>query len=306
MFSDITDIPVCTRRIFHRQRLWLMKYAVSGLIPIRHRYPRLKASPVPKQGRLCVEIVSHCWGYSHLQEYQLSSLLLNPPLNVDIVMTVYFCREDEKTLEVLDFFSRLSVPGISWQFRAMPKEWLFRRSIGRNHAALNTKADWIWFTDCDVVFADGALDDMAKALQLAYAPLVFPRYQGITGLLEDDQIRSESGKGADVRPLPDDMIFEEELVSKATGPLQITHGDAARELGYCRDIAVYQVPEPKWQKCQEDRAFRWMLETSGEPIHVHGISRIRHIAKGRYTGSVASSRTRTALRVMQDWIRRRN
>ena len=121
MFSDITDIPVCTRRIFHRQRLWLMKYAVSGLIPIRHRYPRLKASPVPKQGRLCVEIVSHCWGYSHLQEYQLSSLVLNPPLNVDIVMTVYFCREDEKTLEVLDFFSRLSVPGISWQFRAMPK-----------------------------------------------------------------------------------------------------------------------------------------------------------------------------------------
>lgn len=306
MFSDIADLPVCRKKAFHRQRLWLMKYAVSGLVPVRNRYPRLQVRPTLKRGRLSIEIVSHCWGYSHLQEYQLSSLVLKPPRHVDIIMTVYFSREDTKTLQMLEFFSTLSLPGISWQFRALPKEYLFRRSIGRNHAALNTKADWIWFTDCDVVFSEGALDDLAKALQSARCALVFPRYQGVTGLLEDDQIRTGEESAPRVRPLPSDMIFEEELVSKATGPLQITHGDAARDLGYCRDIAVYQVPEPVWQKCQEDRAFRWMLETSGEPIDVRGISRIRHIAKGRYTGSTASSRTRTALRIMQDWIRRRH
>jgi hypothetical protein len=303
MLSDVADIAVCQRKIFHKQRLWLMKYAVSGLVPIRHRYPRLKASPTPKQGRLSLEIVSHCWGYSHLQEYQLSSLVLNPPRGIDIIMTVYFSREDQNTLRLIEFFSALSVPGVSWQFRALPKEWLFRRSIGRNHAALNTKSDWIWFTDCDVIFAEGALDEMALALQTARSPLVFPRYQGVTGLLEEDQIRTEEQSAPRARPLPSDMIFEEELVNKATGPLQITHGDVARELGYCRDIAVYQVPEPVWQKCQEDRAFRWMLETSGEPIDVRGISRIRHIAKGRYTGSKADSRIRTTLRQLQDWIR---
>lgn len=305
MFSDVTDVVVSPRKPLHRLRLWLMKYAVSGLVPIRRFYPRLEGRPASREGRLCIEIVSHCWGYAYLQEYQLSSLVLAPPVTVDVVMTVYFSREDKETLRLLEFFASQSVANVTWQFRALPKELLFRRSIGRNHAALHSGADWVWFTDCDVIFGPGSLDTLGRVLQSHQAPLVFPRYQGVTSLLQDDQIRDGKNGSPSVRSIPPAVAFFKERVLKATGPLQITHGDIARGLGYCRDIPVYQTPELVWQKCQEDRAFRWLLGTAGHPIDVDGISRIRHLNKGRYTGSAAGSRLRTALRRVQDWVRGR-
>jgi hypothetical protein len=75
-------------------------------------------------------------------------------------------------------------------------------------------------------------------------------------------------------------------------------------VGYCRNIGVYQTPEESFAKCHEDRAFRWLLRSKGEPLPIDGVYRIRHVRKGRYTGSASGNRLRTWLRVTQSRIRR--
>ena len=63
-------------------------------------------------GRLSIEIVSHCWNYSHLLAYNLSSLVNHPPQDIDVTMTVFYCPEDQGTVDMLEFFSGFEVPGV--------------------------------------------------------------------------------------------------------------------------------------------------------------------------------------------------
>jgi len=83
-------------------------------------------------------------------------------------------------------------------------------------------------------------------------------------------------------------------VTRATGPLQITHGDVARSVGYCNAVPYYQQPQARWQKADEDRMFRWLLGTPGLAVDIDGVCRVQHVQKGRYadTGSVTSLRRR--------------
>lgn len=299
-----SSVAIAPKRWYRGLQGQMARLAVSGILPIRWLYPRAKKAYTPKTGRLTLEIVSHCWQYAHLQAYQLSSLVLHAPQDIDVVMTVYYCQEDSKTVELLNFFAAQKVAGVRWQWRELPKEQLFRRGIGRNHAALNTSADWIWFTDCDVVFHAGALDSLAKALQGNTEPLLFPQEERVTSLLAEDDPLLQKAAAVQVVAL-DGTEFITKAVSKATGPLQITHGDAAREHGYCKAMAVYQTPADSWQKCYEDRAFRYLLSSQGKAITVPGVYRIRHIFKGRYTGSAANTSVRSRIRLLQTWWRDR-
>jgi hypothetical protein len=183
------------------------------------------------------------------------------------------------------------------------KEHLFRRAIGRNHAALATEADWIWFTDCDLVFEAGCLDALSAALQGRTDPLVYPRHERLTTLLRDEALA-----GADVPSLREpaaDLEFSTLPVTKAKGPLQITHGDVARAMGYCRDVRAFQRAETSFQKCYEDTVFRWLLGTPGTPVEVPGVARLRHRSKGRYAGGGLKSAVRGYLRRARDPLRAR-
>jgi hypothetical protein len=51
-----------------------------------------------------VEIISHCWRYSRLLTYQLSSLVLYPPQQVRVTATVFLTEEDTPTVDVVNFF----------------------------------------------------------------------------------------------------------------------------------------------------------------------------------------------------------
>lgn len=300
--QDIRDLRPAPPSAWHGLQGWLVRQAVNGLLPLRRLWPAADVRPAPKTGRLSLEIVSHCWRYSHLLEYQLGSLIAHPPCEVDVVLTVYFSREDERTLRLLELASRTRVPGVRWNWRALPKEQLFRRSIGRNHAALATTADWIWFTDCDVVFGEGCLDALARALQGRVDPLVFPCQENLTTLLDDETVAG--GAEPALRTPSGAIAFATTPVAKAKGPLQITHGDVARAMGYCRHIAAYQREEPSFRKCYEDTAFRWLLGTHGVPVDAPGVSRIRHLTKGRYSGPAAQTAVRRLLRRLQDRLRR--
>ena len=279
-----------------------LRLAASGLVPAS-----LFQKPLPAEneraartGILDIEIVSHCWQYSHFLIYQLSSLVLYPPTRARVTMTVYYNREDTRTAAVLDFFGKQQVPGVTWNWRELPKESLYRRAIGRNEAALATKADWIWFTDCDLMFREGCIDTLADRLQGRRDSLVFPSRERITSLLADDDPMLNFDP-AELRVIGiDDSRFVEQTRDRATGPLQIAHGDVARAGGYCDALRYYQKPAERWCKAHEDRAFRWLLGTQGEPLDIPGVYRIRHVSKGRYTGSKLNTQIRSSVRKATD------
>jgi hypothetical protein len=269
-----------------------LRLAVSGWVP-----RRLIAGPVPvvppqrrKEGPLQLEIVSHCWRYSWLLTYQLSSLVLHPPEHLRVCMTVYFSPEDEPTRRVLDFFSTQLPPNVTWNWQPLEKERLFRRAIGRNQAALATTADWIWFTDCDQVFHRGCLDALARFLPGQTGALVYPRQVGCTQLLDlEDPVFQAVAAGPALVDI-DPARFAPVTHTRAVGALQILRGDVARSTGYCNAIRFYHEPLTHWQKTFEDRTFRWLLGTQGEPIELPGLFRIEHARKGRKSfGSGSSS-----------------
>jgi hypothetical protein len=284
--------------------VWFYRIAAGGWLPAAWFEPCLpQAEALPaRTGRLRIEIVSHCWQYAHFLVYQLSSLVLHPPRNVDVTMTVFYCDEDEKTVQLLNFFSGLSVPGVHWNWRKLPRQKLFRRGIGRNLAALETKADWVWFTDCDLMFRENCLDRLGELLQGRRDVLLYPEEERCTELLAEDNPMLSAASGKPQVLDVDATVFESRHPGRATGPLQIAHGDVCRAVGYCRAIPVYQSPSEVWCKAHEDRAFRWLLQSQGQPLPVPGVYRIRHIFKGRYTGGSANTGLRTWLRRVQDAV----
>ena len=285
--------------------LWFMRLAASGWVPPRWFLREVpdEAARAARRGRLSLEIVSHCWHYAHLQAYQLSSLVLHPPRDVDVTMTVYYSEEDADTVALLRHFGAIEVPGVRWNWRALDKYQLFRRSIGRNHAARNTSCDWVWFTDCDVVFHEGCLDGLGAALQGRRDLLVHPAEERCSGMLGPDDPMIAGAHGAPRLLEIDPARFSPHFPSRATGPLQIAHGDVARACGYCEQLAIYQKPVPRWAKAHEDRAFRWLLRSQGVPVEVPGVYRIRHAAKGRYQGNRLSNALRAGLRRLQMRVR---
>lgn len=286
-------------------KLWLVRLAAGGLVPARWFLPPPpeKASRTARSGHLSLEIVSHCWRYSHLLAYQLSSLVHHPPSRLSLTVTVFYAVEDEQTAALLEYFGAIQVPNVRWNWQALDQPRLFRRAIGRNLAARATDCDWIWFTDCDVVFHEGCLDGLAATLQGRRDALVFPRHEHCSAVLEPSDPVLNAAAGTPRLVDIDPSEFSAQTCDRATGPLQITHGDVARACGYCESLRVYQQPSPAWAKAHEDRAFRWLLRTPGVAIEVPGVYRIRHLSKGRYQGSRLRNFLRISARRIQAWFR---
>jgi hypothetical protein len=280
------------------------RFAATGLLPVswfRDVDPE-KIAKAKRTGKLSLEIVSHCWRYGHFLTYQLSSLVNNRTDKFDITMTVYYSPDDEAVTSVLDFFAAIDIPGVRWNWQQMPRNELFRRGIGRNRSALATKADWIWFTDCDIIFHKNCLDTLADLLQGRDDGLVHPNIGWGTALLpEDDEILTCGRDGPAIREIPiGDFRPYGGPRKKAKGPHQITHGDIARACGYCDSIKYYQDPSAVWRKTYEDRTFRWLIGTHGTPLEIPNVCQIRHIVKGRYKKDSFMSKVRGAVRKSQD------
>lgn len=287
-----------------------LRFAAGGTIPaswFQASLPPLEARKA-KTGALSIEVVSHCWKYAHLLNYQLSSLVKFPPNECSVVMTVYYSRKDENTSALLDYFGAIQVPNVTWNWCELPPNKLFRRAIGRNDAAKKSTADWVWFTDCDLMFREGCLDALNQQLQGRKDALVFPRQERITALLAEEDPMLAFDK-SNIQPADiDSSQFSISERGRATGPLQIAHGDVVRVVGYCEALTYYQRPSEKWCKAYEDRAFRWLLRSQGVPLEIPSVYRIRHVFKGRYTGSKVNSGLRKQLRKFTSWVneKRRN
>lgn len=252
------------------------------------------------EGKLNIQIVSHCWNYAHLSNFQLSSIVNYPPTHCNITYTLFHAREDQAVVELIEKFSAISVPGVNWDWQLLPKSELFRRAIGRNRASLNSKADWIWYSDCDLIFHQNCLDSLAVALQGKRTGLVFPDCEGITELLPPDHpLLTQAASDRQTIDI-DTSLFYPNAIGKAKGAFQIVHGDVARAVGYCGTIGLYQQPTDSWRKTYEDTVFRKLIGYEGEPVSIENLFRIRHAEKGRYTKDSMLSRIRGDIRKATD------
>lgn len=265
-------------------------------------------APIPAQanrktheGAITLEVVSHCWQYSHFLVYQLSSLALTPPTQHRVIMTVYYAEEDEKTAALLAFFSQKNIPNVTWNWQRLPKEQLFRRGIGRNRSALNSTADWLWFTDCDVIFKGDCIDQTCEAIKTRQEALLYPSHENITPMLADSDPMMQRGAEPAVIDIEGSEFIKHPL-TRATGPMQLVHGDVARAMGYCDRLSIYQRATPHWRKCYEDTLFRWLVGSEGVRLEIGGSYRIRHIFKGRYKKGSWFSRFRSRIRQTKDTL----
>jgi len=265
------------------------RVAAAGTLPARMFEPRMPREPlVARTGRLHVEIVSHCWRYSHLLRFQLSSILLYPPQHTQLTLTIISSPEDQETGELLSFYASKPVRNVTWNFVSVDKSQLFRRAIGRNLRAKSTQADWIFFSDCDQMFYHDAIDQLGTALQGRQEPLLFPRIvkRSLRVHSVDEVLRTDVPSSSRWIVEADAKYFDPSVHDKAVGGTQIVHGDVARQIGYCEAIPFYQQPVTTWRKTYEDRVFRWLLGTHGMAIDVPHIYRIEHHQKGRYENRI--------------------
>ena len=246
-----------------------------------------------------LEVVSHCWGYSNMLTYQLSSFVNYPPTKCAVTVTVFYAKEDTKSQAVIDFFNQKVVENITWNFQALPKGKLFRRAIGRNMAARTSKAQWLWFTDCDIIFHENCLDSLAEKLQGKQEVLYYPQQERTTEMLaQDDPMLRKDSEPQLVNI--DTEGFSLHSRDKAKGAFQIVHGDVARAIGYCERLKMFQTEDDRWRKTYEDTAFKWLISSEGIPINIDGVFQIRHVQKGRYTQDSNVSKVRSKIRRLQE------
>lgn len=296
-----TDIKTYPQRWYDSLRGYFFRAASSGLLPsswFRAPLPPLE-NRKPSPAFPSLEIVSHCWQYSHMLIYQLCSLINHPPTKLSVTMTVFYAPEDSDTEAVLNFIAQHQLPNVTWNWQPLPPEHLFRRGIGRNSAALSTQADWVWMTDCDIIFYQGCLDSLAEGLLNRKDTLVFPRQEKTTTMLGDDSSLLQKGRTLQLVDI-DPENFSLQARDRAKGAYQIIHGDVARAIGYCANLSLYQTPAKTWCKCYEDRAFRWLVGTQGIPVDIANVYQIRHITKGRYQQGSITGKLRSKIRRMQE------
>ncbi len=234
-----------------------------------------------------VEVVTHCWRYSRLLCYQLSSFFLYPPDDVEVTVTVFYSAEDLESVAVINYFRGLpQPPSVHLRPRELLRSNLLRRSIGRNLAALQTAADWIWFTDCDYVFGATCLDGLPAALTNVTSPLAFPRYINLNAThAEGDRLISQVNRPGTYDIMPG--AFVKRRMPRAIGGVQLVTGDAARTRGYLPN-SFWQTPVEgyKFCRCREDCTYRKSFRTPASKIELPAVYRIRHSVCGRQSEDV--------------------
>jgi len=285
--------------------IWLRhqinKLLIGKVLPISWFGPKPPAKSALRHpvAPLQLQIVSHCWQYAHMLNFQLSSLVNYPPSSFKLTYTLYHAAEDHELKKLIARFDAIEVPNVTWQWIEVPKPQLFRRAIGRNRTALSTSADWVWFSDCDLIFHESCLDSLAQVLETQQQePMVFPRQEFVTDLLEPSHPMLNQSREAIIDI--DKSLFSCNQIHKAKGAFQIVHGDILRACGYCRDLSTYQKPMHHWSKTYEDTLFRRMIGSEGSAVDVQGLYRIRHIEKGRYKKGSTVSQVRQSIRVATD------
>ena len=225
-----------------------------------------------------LQFVVHCWRYSRVLAYQLSSLILNSTEKWDdVICTVFYARDDQPTADMLNYFrSKLSL--VAWPL-SLPE--LQRREIGRNLAARDALGDVVWFTDADYVFGSECLNTLAVLSDdFADDMIYYPRrYMGtITRDIGDAIALKVTGPGLYA---VDSTDFEPNIIDRAIGGAQIVTGDTARKHGYCPNDRPPPTDSPGFF-FKSDRWYRHLFKSErGIRIVLPNLYRIRQSVSSR-------------------------
>lgn len=228
-------------------------------------------------------VVTHAYAvrfphYAAFLRYQLASLEACPGVKV----AVCYCMEDEAVSSVVRWFSANSSLVIREFIQSA--ERLGRRCIGRNHAAVSSSEDFVFFTDVDHVFDPEVFADIPKRFDESWpgAAMIFPRQIMIhrdhaTG----DAAAQSAIQSVEMRPVIDKSQFVPKLYGKAIGGVQIVRGDFARQHGYLANDPKWQVPRTDGKPFgdfRDDIAYRGFCLQYGEikGVDLPGIWRLRH------------------------------
>ena len=284
----------------------LLRLAAGGLLPARWFAPPPPSNRAARRGTLSLEVVSHCWQYSRFLAYQLSALAQFPPQKLRVKMTVFYAQEDTQT-QALPRLLRAESSAECGMELASPAQG---GPVSSGHRAQSGgprdegRLDLVHRLRCDVPCrlpghagraAAGAYRGAAVSARRTRNPAA---ERGRPGA---DAQRAAGPALVDV----DDQNFTTRRIDRATGPMQITHGDVARACGYCPTLRLYQQPADHFCKAYEDRAFRWLLGTQGVGIDVPNVYRLRHATKGRYRAGSTSGQLRGAIRRAKSWLSER-
>ena len=227
------------------------------------------------------ELITHCWCYTRLLNYQLSSFVLYPPKS-SCKLTVFACAKDKPTVELLEYFADLP----EWPATVELYPWwlkhrqIKRRAIGRNLAALGTDARIVWFADCDMLFGHGCIDTLVDT----YPPtesLCFPKI-AMKSTYEDGAAYVEAAAEPKVLDVDWGKLVPTKQ-NRAIGGVQIVQGDTARRRGYLPEHKRYQTGATKWKRTYEDAVYRRYLAAGpGHPLQLPNSGRIRHEQCGRF------------------------
>ena len=234
---------------------------------------------------MSIQLVTHVYAkvlpqYSIFLRAQLTSLLRSQ-FDDFTGITVCYTHDDQRVVDVLDYFDPL-FDGLLIR-RPMSEPYLFRRSIGRNMAALNCSADILWATDIDHVFGPDCLRD----LQTQWDQLDEKPSLAYTGEIQIQAAHSQGDQFVAEHVADRGLLgieglqFIKKKYLQPVGGVHILNGDFARRHGYLRDISKWQRPEidQKPFRCfRDDRAFVKYCRTNGSTkrIQVPGIFRLRH------------------------------
>jgi hypothetical protein len=232
-----------------------------------------------------LHIVSHCYAeklkcYAAFLKYQLSSLVLHPP-KVRTLIEICFTDTDRSTMDVLDWFAANT--RVHLELRNMnPPGRLFRRSIGRNEAALSGHAELLWFADVDHVFGPGCIDGLWQAWESLtdFRSLIWPRELLIHKTHEiGDRYAEREGYLLDVDPAD----FEPKRCRHAIGGIQIVPGSLCRRIGYLDGHRRFQTTKSAIGRFRDDVAFRMELQKLGpfQVVKFPNLFRLRHSVNGR-------------------------
>jgi len=241
-----------------------------------------------------IELVTHCLAtenpnFAGALALQISSLLLDQPKHCDVQITVCMNEEDVNTVRVVRHFAKLQHNGLRIKALNMPIDELGRRCIGRNHAALYTNADIVWFTDVDHCFYDGILDRLvslewpvSKVPDEGRGVPVSMMFPGEIMISKNWDIGDEETKGLaavpELKPL-DAGNFVTKGYNRAIGGVQIVRGKFARAHGYLNGNDDWQTPVKKpFGSFRDDIAYRDFCSKHGPIVKVDlpGVYRLRH------------------------------
>jgi len=232
-----------------------------------------------------IELVSHVWAVNHPHYadalcYQLSSILLDPPKECELTVTICLEPDDQKSENILSWFWTQLPDRVISKFLYLPIERLGRRAIGRNIIALQSKADIIWYSDIDQVYKHGVFDRLANLEWPDGAVMIYPRKYHISRdhAIGDKALARVGGKPQVIDI--DELEFVEGACNRAIGGIQIIKGDFAREHGYLKDSEKWMAPTgcDHFCRCFCDMAYRGFCRDHGEikKVDLPGMYRLRH------------------------------